>query len=141
MSGAAFEHPPLTTAPRSRKSIWAGRILFTITVILLTMDMLMKVLRVPAAIEGSKQIGFTAETVFILGLIQLACLILYVIPRTAVLGAILWTGYFGGAVCTHVRLGNPLFTHILSAVYVAVLMWGALWFRDARVRTLIPVRR
>ena len=68
---------------------------------------------------------------------QLACLILYLVPRTAPLGAVLWTGYLGGAIATHVRVGNPLFSHTLFPIYVAAMLWGGLWLRDARVRRLL----
>jgi hypothetical protein len=76
-----------------------------------------------------------------IGLLQLVCLAVYVIPRTSILGAILLTGYLGGAVATHVRVGSPLFTHILFPIYVAVLLWGGLFLRDDRVRALIAPRR
>ncbi|MGH7518274.1 MAG: DoxX family protein [Gemmatimonadales bacterium] len=76
-----------------------------------------------------------------IGVLQLVCLALYVIPRTSILGAILLTGYLGGAVATHVRVGSPLFSHVLFPVYVAVLIWGGLLLRDDRLRGLIPLRR
>ena len=75
-----------------------------------------------------------------LGLLQLALLALYLAPRTSILGAVLWTGYLGGAVATHVRVGSPLATHILFPIYVAALLWLGLWLRDARVRALVPLR-
>ena len=78
--------------------------------------------------------------VFSLGIVQLVCLAFYLVPRTAVLGAVLWTGYLGGAVATHVRIGHPLFSHVLFPVYVAVLLWVGLWLRDERLRTVLPVR-
>lgn len=124
--------------PRVR--LWTSRVLFTIAVLFLAFDASMKLMRVPEAVQGTTQLGYPASVLLPLGIVQLVCLALYVIPRTAVLGAILWTGYLGGAVATHVRLGNPLFSHILFPVYVALLLWGALWLRDARVRALVPVR-
>jgi hypothetical protein len=69
-----------------------------------------------------------------IGLIQVVCLAVYLLPRTAILGAVLWTGYLGGAIATHVRVGNPLFSHILFPIYVAALLWGGLWLRDRRLR-------
>lgn len=69
------------------------------------------------------------------------CLVLYVVPHTSVLGAILFTGYLGGAIATHVRIGSPLFTHVLFPIYVAVLIWGGLYAREHRLRPLIPIRR
>ena len=76
-----------------------------------------------------------------LGVIELVLLVLYVVPRTALLGAVLWTGYLGGAIATHVRLENPLFTHVLFPVYIAALLWGALWLRDPRTRVLLSPSR
>ena len=75
-----------------------------------------------------------------LGILLLACTILYIVPKTSVLGAILLTGYLGGAIATHVRVSNPLFTHQLFPVYLGVLIWQGLWLRDARVRSLTPLR-
>jgi hypothetical protein len=75
-----------------------------------------------------------------IGLLELVCLVLYVIPRTSVLGAILLTGYLGGAVATHVRVGSPMLTHVLFPIYVAALVWGGLFLREARLRALVPLR-
>ena len=124
----------------SPKSIWAGRILSGIAVLFLAFDATLKVLRLPAAVEGTAQLGYPTSVLFGLGVVQVVCLILYLVPRTAVVGAILWTGYLGGAVATHVRIGHPLFSHVLFPVYVAALLWGGLWLRDLRLRALIPVR-
>ena len=126
---------------RTPKSVIAGRTISAMVAILLTLDASMKLFGVKEAIEGTTQLGFTSNLVLPLGLIQFACLVLYLAPRTAPLGALLWTGYFGGAVATHLRLGNPLFSHVLSGVYVSVLLWGGLYLRDARVRAILgPVR-
>lgn len=89
------------------------------------------------AINGTTELGYPASVVLPLGLIQLGCLVVFLVPRTSVLGAILWTGYLGGAIATHVRLENPLFTHQLFPMYVAALLWGGLYLRDARVRALL----
>jgi hypothetical protein len=78
--------------------------------------------------------------VFVIGVIAAVCLVLYLVPRTAPLGAVLWTGYFGGAIVTHFRLGQPLFTHILPPIYVAALIWGSLYLRDSRVRAVLGKR-
>lgn len=118
----------------SRPSVWAGRIVTTIISLLLAMDAGMKVFLLGPAVEGTAQLGYPSHIVLPLGLIQVASLVLYLIPRTSVLGAVLWTGYLGGAVATHVRLDNPLFTHTLSPIYVAIMLWGGLWLRDARLR-------
>jgi len=121
--------------------IWTGRVLSGVAVLFLAMDATMKVLRVPAAVEGTKQLGYPAGILLTLGIIQLVCLAAYLIPRTRVLGAILWTGYLGGAVATHVRMSAPLFSHILFPVYVAALLWGGLCLRDARLRAVVKGAR
>ncbi len=87
------------------------------------------------------QLGYREGVVRWRGIVELVCLAAYVVPRTAVLGAILLTGYFGGAVATHVRMGNPLFTHVLFPIYVAVLVWGGLYLREDRLWALVPLRR
>ena len=124
-------------APLSKKGLWAGRILSGLAVLFLLFDSLIKVMKLPPAVEGTVALGYPATVVRGIGIIQLICLVLYVIPRTSVLGAILLTGYLGGAIATHVRVGSPLLTHVLFPIYVAALIWGGLYLRDARVRTLI----
>jgi hypothetical protein len=124
-------------AQSGRMSRIAGRILSGIAVLFLTVDAAMKIFAVPAAVEGTTQLGYPASVLTAIGIIQVVCLIAYLVPRTAVLGAILWTGYLGGAIATHVRVGSPLFTHILFPIYVAALLWGGLYLRDRRVAALI----
>lgn len=133
---------PLTATSKAlpqTKQVWAGRVLSGIAVLFLLMDATMKVLAVPVAVAGTVKIGYPASVIVPLGIVQLVCLALYLIPRTSVLGAILWTGYLGGAVATHVRVGDPLFSHILFPTYVATLLWAGLWLRDRRLRELLPV--
>ena len=96
-----------------------------------------KLVQAAPAVEVMAQLGFQPHHLLILGLIEAVCLVLYLIPRTAVLGAVLWTGYFGGAIATHLRLDNPLFSHVLFPVYIAALLWVGLYLRDARVRGLL----
>ena len=120
----------------SRRARIAGWTLSVILLALLAFDAGIKLVGAKAAVEGTLQLGYPASAVFVIGVLALVCWILYAIPRTAPLGALLWTGYFGGTVATHIRAGNPLFTHILSGVYVATLLWVALWLRDARVRRM-----
>ena len=122
----------------STRALWAGRILGGLATLFLAFDAIGKVLQVSQAVEGTTSLGYPASVVLPLGLVQLVCLALYLVPRTAVLGAILWTGYLGGAVATHARLGNPLLSHVLFPVYVAAMLWGSLWLRDARLRSLVP---
>jgi len=128
----------MTTTP---KTIWVGRILSALAILFLSFDTIVKVLRLPVAIEGTTQLGNPESTVFVIGVIQLVCLVLYVIPQTSVFGAILFTGYLGGAIATHLRIGSPLFTHILFPIYVALLIWGGLYAREPRLRAMVPIRR
>jgi hypothetical protein len=124
----------------SRRSVITGRVLTGIVALLLTLDAGIKLVGAKAAVEGSAQLGFTPQQVFVIGVIAAVCLVLYLIPRTAPIGAVLWTGYFGGAIVTHLRVGNPLFTHILPPIYVSILIWGSLYLRDPRVRAVIGKR-
>jgi hypothetical protein len=118
-----------------------GRFLSGLAAVLLALDSLGKLFRAQAVLDGTTQLGYSANTVVPLGVLLLACVIIYAVPRTAILGALLLTGYLGGAVATHVRVGNPLFTHVLAPTYVAALIWGGLMLRDARLRALAPWRR
>jgi hypothetical protein len=129
----------MTTSPS--KTIWLGRVLSALAILFLLFDVVIKVLTLPVAVEGTTQLGYQASSVFVIGIIELVCLALYVIPQTSVLGALLFTGYLGGAIATHVRIGSPLFTHILFPIYVAVLIWGGLYAREPRLRALLPVRQ
>jgi hypothetical protein len=130
-----------TSASRpSRRAIVTGRVLSGIAAVLLTLDAGVKLAMAKPAIEGSAQLGFSPQQVFVIGVIAAVCLVLYLIPRTAPLGAVLWTGYFGGAIVTHFRLGNPLLTHVLSPIYISAIIWGGLYLRDPRVRAVLGRR-
>ena len=113
-----------------------GLVLLGVAVLFPTFDTVIKLLANPMAIAGTVELGYSAAVVRPLGILCAVMLALLVIPRTAPLGALLWTGYLGGAIATHVRVGNPLFTHVLVPVYVAIMIWGGLYLRDIRVRTL-----
>jgi hypothetical protein len=119
--------------------LWAGRIISALAVLFLIFDGVLKVLELAPAVEATVQLGYPADLVPVIGMIQLACLALYVIPRTAVLGAIMLTGYLGGAIATHLRVESGLFS-LIFPILIAVLIWGGLFLRDARLRTLIPLR-
>src|SRR5262245_19466083 len=121
-------------------ALWAGRVMSGFAVLFLLFDAAVKVLQLPMAVEATTQLGYCANVLPWLGLIELACLAVYLVPRTAVLGAVLWTGYLGGAVATHVRVGNPLLSQALFPVYVALLLWGGLWLRDEGLRAVLPFR-
>ncbi|HEX3698737.1 MAG TPA: DoxX family protein [Polyangia bacterium] len=127
--------------PASGKRIWTGRALSGLVALALLFDSAVKLLQLDPAMQGTIKLGYSASVVFPLGIVLLACVALYLIPRTAVLGAVLLTGYLGGAVATHVRVGDPLFSHILAPLYVAALIWGGLYLRDGRVRALIGPRQ
>ena len=124
--------------PASKKRLWAGRVVSGLTVLFLLVDGIMKVMKAPVAVQGSIQLGYPESVVAGIGVVLLVCTLLYVIPRASILGAILLTGYLGGAIATHVRVADPLFTHVLFPVYVGVMLWGGLFLRDNRLRVLIP---
>ena len=132
---------PTVLAPVTKTRRIAGAVLTAIVALFLTFDTVLKVLKLAPAIDGTTALGYPADRVFPIGVIELVCLVLYLIPRTAVLGAILLTGYLGGAIATHVRVANPLFTHVLFPIYVAALLWGGLILRDARLLAFLPIRR
>jgi hypothetical protein len=127
--------------PISKGRLWTGRIMSALPALFLFVDGIGKLVKPAPVVEGTVQLGYPESVLLGLGLVLIACTVLYVIPRTAVLGAILLTGYLGGAIATHVRVASPLFSHILFPVYVAVLIWGGLYLRDERLRALIPLRR
>ena len=122
----------------SRRGLWSGRVISGLAVAFLIFDSVAKLLEVQPVIDGTKQLGYPPDIVFSLGVTLLSCVLAYLVPRTSVLGAVLLTGYLGGAVATHVRVGNPLFTHVLFPTYVAALLWGGLMLRDARFRAFLP---
>jgi hypothetical protein len=129
------------TETTSNTMLWAGRIISGLVVAFLLLDGAMKLIPLEMVITTSQEFGIPVHLARTLGVITIVCTLLYAYPRTAVLGAILLTGYIGGAIYVHVRIDNPLFTHTLFGVYLAVLAWGGLWLRDARLRALIPFRR
>jgi hypothetical protein len=118
----------------------AGQIVSGVIAALLALDALGKFMKPEAVVKGTLELGFAESTIVPLGVILLASVVLYALPRTSLLGAILLTGYLGGAVATHVRAGNPLFTHTLSPVYVGVLLWVGLTLRDRRLEALLFAR-
>ncbi|MGH7629188.1 MAG: DoxX family protein [Gemmatimonadales bacterium] len=120
--------------------LWGGRILSGLAVLFLLWDGVMKLMRPAVVLESFARLGYPEGVALGIGILQLVCLAVYLIPRTSVLGAILLTGYLGGAVATHVRIGDPLFTHVLFPAYMGALLWGGLYLRDERLRTLIPLR-
>jgi hypothetical protein len=124
----------------STPAMWAGTVSGGLAVAFLIVDSVGKLLEVQPVIDGTRQLGYSPEVVFSLGVTLLVCVLLYLMPRTSLLGAVLLTGYLGGAVATHVRVDSPLFTHTLFPTYLAALLWAALFLRDVRLRVFLPWR-
>lgn len=123
----------------SRGALWTGRVLSVLVILFLLLDSVMKLARVRAAVEGTVKLGYADSVLVPLGITLLISTLLYAIPRTSVLGAILLTGYLGGAVATNVRAGLPLAGYILAPVYVGVLAWLGLYLRNIQVRKTVPL--
>lgn len=121
----------------SAGQLWAGRILSGIAVAFLLFDAAGKLMQVAPVVEGAVKLGYTERAVFPVGVLLLTGVVLYVIPRTSVLGAIYLAAYLGGAVATHFRVGSPLATHVLFPVYVAAFLWGSLALRTPRLFALL----
>jgi hypothetical protein len=130
---------PLDSTP-SKKALWSGRALSGLAALFLIFDAVMKLLELPVVMQSTTQVGYPATVVFPLGVVLLACVVVYLVPRSSALGAVLLTGYLGGAVATNVRVGNPLFSHTLFPIYCAALLWVGLWLRDERLQAVLPVR-
>jgi hypothetical protein len=129
---SAFE-----SAPVSKKSLWAGRVISAIAALILLFGGIMKLLQPPSVLQGFAQLGYPRSTIPVVGILEVACSVVYLIPRTAVLGAILMTGVLGGAIASNVRIGSPVFA---VPLVLGVVVWGGLYLRDQRLRALIPQR-
>lgn len=127
----------------SGRAYWASWIISGLLILFLAFDAIIKLFPLEVVTQTMAELGWpaTASMARLLGVLTLICTILYAIPRTSVLGAILLTGYLGGAIATHIRIGNPLFSHTLFGVYLGIMAWGALYLRDPRVRALLPLHR
>ena len=138
MTSIAISYAAPSPRARTSKSVIAGRIISGIITALLLADASFKfAVDNPMMIEGAKQLGYNIAIMPAIGTLLLVCVLLYAIPRTSVFGALLLTGYLGGAVATHVRVGDPLFSHILFPTYVAVMVWGGLYLRNEKLRALV----
>ena len=126
--------------PAAKTQLIAGWMMTGLVILFMAMDTTMKLLDLQPVRATMTQMGWPIALDRTLGIIELACLVLYAVPRTAALGAILTTAFLGGTVASHLRLGDPLFTHVLFGVYIGLLAWGGLWFRDERLRGMIPLR-
>jgi hypothetical protein len=124
----------------SKQMLWAGRILSALVVLFLLFDSAIKIMKASPAVEGMLQLGYPISLVPRIGLILLVSTALYLIPRTSILGALLLTAYLGGATASQLRLGEPLFSHVLFPVYFCVLLWQGLFLGEERLRLLIPLR-
>lgn len=140
MSAISFDSASLT-GDTSAAARWTGRILTAIVVVFATFDAAVKLIPAKFAVDATVQLGYQPHHVRLIGLFALVFLVLYLVPRTAVLGALLWTAYLGGAFASNLRLDEPLLSHTLFPVYFALLLWGGLYVRDSRVRALIGPRR
>ena len=129
--------PDIRIAPISKKMLWAGRILSALPVLMLLLSGVMKLVKPALLVEEFVRLGYDGNFARGLGILELGCVVIYVIPRTSVLGAILLTGYLGGAIATHLRISDPFFAPIV----LGVLVWGGLYLRDGRLRALLPLRR
>jgi hypothetical protein len=129
----------IMTQTISKSRLWTSRIFSGLVILFMLFDSIFKLIPNDQVEAASSALGYSAHHVPIIGILGLSCIILYAIPRTAILGAILLTGYFGGVVATHLRLDNPLFSHTLFSVYLAILAWGGLWLRSERLRKLFPL--
>ena len=131
------------TMPVSKPALWTGRILSGLVIAFLMLDGAIKLVPWPVVTDTMDKMGYgSSETLArSLGVITIACTAMYAIPSTSILGAILLTGYLGGAMASHLRIGSPLFSHTLFGLYLGVMVWAGLWLRDRNLRTLIPFRR
>jgi hypothetical protein len=124
----------------SKTALWAGRIISALPVLLLIFSGVMKSIRHPEVVQGFTKLGYSEDVILGIGIVELACTAVYLIPRAAVIGAILLAGYLGGAVSTHVQAGDPA-AQIIAPIVFGVMLWGGLYLRDARLRDLIPLRK
>jgi hypothetical protein len=130
----------MSSEASGKKRRITGYALTAFVALFLTFDTVLKVLQLAPAMQGTTELGYPANSVLVIGVIELVCLVLYLVPRTSVLGALVLTGYLGGAIATHVRIGSPLLTHTLFPIYVALMVWGGLYLREHRLRELLPFR-
>ena len=140
MSAAMQTFAASTPAPGTKSLIWTGRVISALVVLFLVFDGAMKVVREIHTITASAELGYSPGSMVWIGALLLVCTAIYVIPRTAVLGAILLTGYLGGAVASNVRVGHPVFECIFPVIF-GVLVWAGLFLREPRLRALLPLAR
>jgi hypothetical protein len=135
-----FMRTPTQTQPISKRKLWTGRTFSALVVLFLIFDSVGKFLKPAPVVEGFARLGFPVNLSLAIGTILLACTILYAIPRTSILGAVLLTGYLGGAVASQLRVGEPLLGYVLFPVYFGILLWTGLYLREDRLREFIGLR-
>ena len=123
--------------PVPKASLWTGRIMSAIPVLLMLFSGIMKLLKPAPVLQGLAKFGYPESLIVVLGIVEILCVLVYLIPRTSILGAILMTGYLGGATATNVRVGDP---SSVITVLLGVFVWGGLYLRDVQLRALIPFR-
>ena len=128
-------------APVSKGKLWTGRILSGIAILFLLFDSVIHLMVIAPVVDSFSQLGVPISLSITIGIIELICLTTHVIPRSSVLGAILQTGYLGGAVAIQLRIGAPLFSTALFPIYIGILVWGGLYLRDERLRVLLAARK
>ncbi|PTM58696.1 DoxX family protein [Desmospora activa] len=124
----------------SKSRLWTANIMSGVVILFMVFDSVMKFVKPAAVVKGTLELGYGEHHIAVIGTLGLLSTVLYTLPRTSVLGAIMLTGYFGGAVATQIRMDYPLFSHTLFPVYIAILAWGGIWLRDNKVRELFPFR-
>lgn len=128
-----------STSQISKVRLWTARIMGGIVILFMLMDSIFKFIQPEEVVQGTLELGFSEHHIPILGTLGLVSILLYAFPRTSILGAVLLTGYWGGAIATHLRLDNPLFSHILFPVFLGILAWGALWLKVEQLQNLFPL--
>ena len=129
------------SAAVSRRALWSARVLSALVALFLLFDAVGHMAKPAPVVDAFVRLGYPLSASLEIGIIELLCLVAYVIPRTEVLGAVLLTGVLGGAIATHLRVGSPLFEAYIFPVLVGLLVWGAIWLRDVRLQALFPLRR
>jgi hypothetical protein len=137
---SAAQTSSVTPAPKSNAALWTGRVISAIAVLFLVFDGAMKVIKERHVIAASADLGFSISSIAWIGALLLACTLIYVIPRTAILGAVLLTGYLGGAVAVQVRVGHPVFQCLFPVIFGA-LVWAGIFLRDSRLSEILPFRK
>jgi hypothetical protein len=137
MTTTAATMQSTVTGPLSKGKLWTARIMGGLVIAFMLMDSIFKLVPNDMVTAGAVELGYQAHHIPVMGVLGFISIVLFAIPRTQIIGAILLTGYFGGAIATHVRLDNPLFSHILFPVYLGVLAWGSLWLKNKTLRKLM----